>query len=76
MSLLLLFRYGRSSIKYILPLLPVMFYVLSYAIASGWPDYRYYWPMMIISAFVIPYGIFIITIKNIWQYDKRSILDI
>ena len=74
--LLLLFRYGRSSIKYILPLLPVMFNMLSYAIASGWPDYRYYWPMMIISAFVIPYGIFIITIKNIWQYDKRSILDI
>lgn len=62
--LLIVFSYGRFSIKYVLPLLPAIFNVLSYVIASGWPDYRYYWPMMIISAFAIPYGVFVINNKK------------
>lgn len=32
-----------------------------YAIASGWSDYRYYWPVMILSAFLIPYGMAMIS---------------
>lgn len=50
--------------KYALPFVPVLMNLVTFFIASGWPDYRYYWPVMLTAAFLIPYGLLVLGEKN------------
>lgn len=46
---------AKKQIHYYIPFLPIFFNNLTLFAASGWSDYRYYWPTFIISMFLNPY---------------------
>lgn len=55
--LLLLVR--RVKRIFILPFMPAACNIVLLFIASGWSDYRYYWPSMLVTVVLIPYTVFI-----------------
>lgn len=40
-----------------IPFLPIILNTVVLVIACGWPNYRYYWPSMVLCGFLIPYGV-------------------
>lgn len=53
MILLSLCSAKKQKLFYMMPYIPVAANVIALFIASGWSDYRYYWPSMTISLFLL-----------------------
>lgn len=61
---LVVIRFKTRCINYILPFIPISTNVISLSLTSGWPDYRYYWPSMLVASIVIPYALILLVKKN------------
>lgn len=55
---------------YILPFVPVLANLAALFISSGWTDYRYFWPGMTISLFLLFYFIMCIRTQGADNYDR------
>ncbi len=58
-TMLLIVRLKKKAAFYILPFIPIALNVFSLFVASGWSDYRYYWPSMLTAAILIPYTLIV-----------------
>ncbi|MBR6003720.1 MAG: hypothetical protein IK068_03250, partial [Lachnospiraceae bacterium] len=45
----------KRNIKVILVFIPVLLNIFALYAASGWTDYRYYWPNAVMTLFIIPF---------------------
>ncbi|SFV03171.1 hypothetical protein [Butyrivibrio sp. INlla21] len=52
---ILLFAFIKKKVLSIIVFLPAIFNAISLYIASGWTDYRYYWPIAVMAIFIIPF---------------------
>lgn len=61
---LILIKYKGKFWMPVLPFVPIMVNVFALLMTSGWPDYRYYWPSMLIAALLIPYTAIVLARQN------------
>lgn len=66
MTALILCTHKKKKLMYLVPFVPILMNLAALLIASGWSDYRYFWPSMAISIFLFFYFLFI---------SKKSIKD-
>lgn len=58
-TLLIFSKYKKKFMLPALPFLPILLNVFVLLMTSGWSDYRYYWPSMLIASILLPYSIVI-----------------
>ena len=51
----LLYAFLKKRPLSILLFLPVIFNVFALYAASGWTDYRYFWPIAVMAVFIVPF---------------------
>jgi len=54
----------KNSVGILLAFVPIIFNSFALYAASGWTDYRYYWPTAVISVLLLPVSRLAITIEN------------
>ena len=62
--MMIIVRFRKKSAIMILPFIPIVVNVAILFIASGWPDYRYYWPSMLVASILLPYTVIVLAKRN------------
>jgi len=58
-------RFKKKFANYVLPFTPIAVNIFVLSLTSGWPDYRYYWPSMLVASILLPYTVVLLAKKKI-----------
>ena len=62
--LVIIIKYKMRFLLPVLPFAPIGVNTFVLLMTSGWPDYRYYWPSMLVATVLIPYTLCVLSKKD------------
>ncbi len=54
-TMVLLINLKKRNMVVLLPVIPIVLNVFALFVSSGWPDYRYHWPSVLVSWIIVSY---------------------